>query len=130
MAGEDLTRLALAARFRRRVRNFFDTPASSEHLASFKDAPEYVWQDCEKPPEQYATFNEFFGRKFEEIDVQRPVAAADDDRVIVFPSESSWRPHRRSRCSRCPRRRSARRGGACGRGRRGIGSAPGCSHHA
>lgn len=69
---------------------FLDTPASKEYLESFKYAPEYNWQDYEKPPEQYATFNEFFARTFSDIDVQRPVASAADDRVIVFPAESTF----------------------------------------
>ncbi len=70
--------------------NFLDTPESSEYLKSFKYAPEYDWQDFDKSPEQYATFNEFFAREFRDIDIQRPVASADDDRVIVFPAESTF----------------------------------------
>lgn len=70
--------------------SFLDTPESRQYLESFKYAPEYAWQDYEKPPEDYATFNEFFARRFEQIDVQRPVAAAGDDRVIVFPAESTY----------------------------------------
>lgn len=69
---------------------FLDTPASSEYLESFKYAPEYAWQDYEKEPQQYETFNAYFGRKFKDIEVQRPVAQADDDRVIVFPAESTF----------------------------------------
>jgi phosphatidylserine decarboxylase len=69
---------------------FLDTPASQKYLASFKYAPEYTWQDYEKPPEQYATFNEFFARTFKDIDRQRPVASAGEDRVIVFPAESTF----------------------------------------
>ncbi len=69
---------------------FLDTPASNKYLESFKYAPEYSWQDYEKAPEEYATFNEFFARTFKDIDVQRPVASASDDRVIVFPAESTF----------------------------------------
>lgn len=69
---------------------FLDTPASRQYLESFKYAPEYSWQDYEKPPEAYATFNEYFARTFRDIDVQRPVASAADDRVIVFPAESTF----------------------------------------
>jgi len=69
---------------------FLDTPASNQYLESFKYAPEYSWQDYEKPPEAYATFNEFFARTFKDIDAQRPVASAADDRVIVFPAESTF----------------------------------------
>jgi len=69
---------------------FLDTPASAKYLESFKYAPEYAWQDFERPPEAYATFNAFFARTFTNIDVQRPVAAANDPRVIVFPAESTF----------------------------------------
>jgi phosphatidylserine decarboxylase len=70
--------------------SFLDTPASRKYLETFKYAPEYSWQDYEKPPEQYATFNEFFARTFKNIDRQRPVASAHDERVIVFPAESTF----------------------------------------
>lgn len=69
---------------------FLDTPESAQFLASFKWAPEYTWQDYAKPPEDYATFNEFFGRTFHDIDLLRPVAAASDDLVIAFPAESTF----------------------------------------
>jgi phosphatidylserine decarboxylase len=69
---------------------FLGTQQSTKYLASFKYAPEYSWQDYEKPPEQYASFNEFFARTFKNIEEQRPVAAAADDRVIVFPAESTF----------------------------------------
>jgi phosphatidylserine decarboxylase len=69
---------------------FLDTPESRKYLESFKYAPEYGWQDYERPPAEYATFNEFFGRKFKDIDVLRPVASRNDDRVIVFPAESTF----------------------------------------
>ena len=39
--------------------NFLDTPKSRKYLESFKFAPEYAWQDYEKPPTEYGTFNEF-----------------------------------------------------------------------
>ena len=70
--------------------NFLDTEASRRYLESFKYAPEYNWQDYEKPPEAYASFNEFFARTFKDIEVQRPVAARHDDRVIVFPADSTF----------------------------------------
>ncbi|AGP36782.1 phosphatidylserine decarboxylase [Sorangium cellulosum] len=69
---------------------FLDTPESMKYIESFKYAPEYAWQDYEKAPEGYTTFNEFFARKFRDIDGQRPVASAKDDRVIVFPAESTF----------------------------------------
>jgi len=69
---------------------FLETGASIEYLESFKYAPEYAWQDYQKPPEDYASFNEYFARQFKDIEVQRPVAQKDDDRVIVFPAESTF----------------------------------------
>ena len=69
---------------------FLDTPDSCEYLESFKYAPEYTWQDFEKPPQEYESFNAFFARTFKDIDVQRPVAQAENDRVIVFPVESTF----------------------------------------
>lgn len=70
--------------------SFLDTGKSARHLESFKYAPEYTWQDYEKPPEHYDTFNEFFGRQFSDINRLRPVAKVDDDRTIVFPAESTF----------------------------------------
>jgi len=69
---------------------FLDTETSAEFLTTFKYAPEYAWQDYQKPPEDYATFNEYFARQFKDINVQRPVAHEEDDRVIVFPAESTF----------------------------------------
>ena len=69
---------------------FLDTSASSELLSSFKYAPEYSWQDYERAPEEYATFNAFFARQFRDIDKQRPVAQPKNDRVVVFPAESTF----------------------------------------
>jgi phosphatidylserine decarboxylase len=70
--------------------SFLDTPQSRPYLESFKYAPEYAWQDYERPPQEYETFNAFFARMFKDIDVQRPVASPNDDRVIVFPAESTY----------------------------------------
>jgi phosphatidylserine decarboxylase len=69
---------------------FLDTEESAAYLDTFKYAPEYTWQDYEKPPTGYRTFNEYFARTFKDVDRQRPVASADDDRVIVFPAESTY----------------------------------------
>lgn len=69
---------------------FLDTKASRKYLESFKYAPEYTWQDFEKPPEDYPSFNAYFIRMFKDIDIQRPVAQAANDRVIVFPAESTF----------------------------------------
>ena len=69
---------------------FLDTPESRQYLESFKYAPEYNWQEYQKAPEEYANFNAFFARTFKDIEVQRPVARKDDDRVVVFPAESTF----------------------------------------
>ena len=69
---------------------FLDTKKSAEFLESFRWAPEYSWQDFEKPPEEYNTFNEFFARTFKNIGEQRPVARKDDNSCIVFPAESTF----------------------------------------
>lgn len=69
---------------------FLDTPASSEYLESYKYGPEYAWQDYQKEPQDYKTFNEWFARQFKDIDVQRPVAQPENDRVVVFPAESTF----------------------------------------
>lgn len=69
---------------------FLDTEASNKYLESFKYAPEYALQDFFEPSGGYKTFNEFFARTFDNIVEKRPVAQADDDRVIVFPAESTF----------------------------------------
>jgi phosphatidylserine decarboxylase len=90
-AGEKLSPISLWLRdFAIAWGAFLDTPESKKYLESFKYAPEYAWQDYEKPPGEYATFNQFFGRTFKDIDVLRPVASPNDDRVIVFPAESTF----------------------------------------
>jgi phosphatidylserine decarboxylase len=91
VAGEKLTPVSRWLRdFAVEWGGFLDTPASQKYLESFKYAPEYTWQAYEKPPEAYATFNKYFARTFKDIDRQRPVASANDDRVIVFPAESTF----------------------------------------
>lgn len=91
VAGEDLSPISKWLReFAVDWGEFLDKPESRDFLESFKYAPEYSWQDYEKAPEDYATFNEYFARQFASIDTQRPVASANDDRVIVFPAESTF----------------------------------------
>ncbi len=91
LEGADLTPVSEWLRgFAREWGAFLDTPASAARLNTFKYAPEYAWQDYAKAPEEYETFNAYFARTFRDIAVQRPVARADDDRVIVFPAESTF----------------------------------------
>ena len=89
--GKPLTPLSLWLRdFALEWGSFLDTSESAEMLSSFKNAPEYNYQDYTKKPEEYATFNEFFARQFSDIDELRPVAQKNDARVIVFPAESTY----------------------------------------
>lgn len=89
--GEQLTPLSSWLReFAVNWGSFLDTPESAEKLDSFNFAPEYNYQDYQKKPEEYATFNEYFARQFTNIDTQRPVAQKNDDRVIAFPAESTY----------------------------------------
>ena len=72
--------------------DFLDTKESidPERLETFKYAPEYALQDFKTPPTGYKSFNAFFAREFEDIKKQRPVAQEENDRVIVFPAESTY----------------------------------------
>ncbi|MDE1465456.1 phosphatidylserine decarboxylase [Spartinivicinus poritis] len=89
--GKELSSISLWLRnFAVEWGDFLNTDASSEYLSSFKYAPEYAWQDYQKPPEEYPSFNAFFARQFKDINVQRPVAQPHNDQVIVFPAESTF----------------------------------------
>lgn len=91
LEGEDLSPISAWLRdFAISWGSFLDTPRSAKNLASFKYAPEYAWQDYEKAPEDYETFNAYFARTFKNINVQRPVAQPDNDRIVVFPAESTF----------------------------------------
>lgn len=94
VAGEELTPISLWLReFAVEWGAFLDTPESAKYLLSYKFGPEYSYQDYDGGPGgigKYGTFNEWFSRKFKDIDEQRPVAQPDDDRVIVFPAESTF----------------------------------------
>jgi phosphatidylserine decarboxylase len=73
--------------------SFLDTPESAKYLASYKYGPEYAYQDYNggrNGVDNYKTFNEWFSRTFKDIDVQRPIAQPDDDRVVAFPAESTF----------------------------------------
>jgi phosphatidylserine decarboxylase len=93
VAGTTLTPLSLWLReFAVAWGAFMDTAESAEYIASYKFGPEYSYQDYAGGADgvDYATFNAWFSRTFKDIDVQRPVARPDDDRVIVFPAESTF----------------------------------------
>jgi phosphatidylserine decarboxylase len=91
--GTVLTRLSLWLReFAVEWGSFLDTPESAAYLQTYKFGPEYSYQDYAggESGVDYATFNDWFSRTFKDIDVQRPVAQPDDDRVITFPAESTF----------------------------------------
>ncbi len=93
VAGVKLTPISLWLReFAVDWGSFLDTPASAKYLGSYKFGPEYSYQDYDGGTNgmNYKTFNEWFSRTFKKIDVQRPVAQPDDDRIIVFPAESTF----------------------------------------
>ncbi len=72
---------------------WLDTKPSAARLESYKFGPEYNYQDYaggEDGIKGYKTFNEWFSRTFKDIDVQRPVAQPDNERVITFPAESTF----------------------------------------
>ncbi len=92
--GADLTPLSRWLRdFAVAWGDFLDTRESARYLASYKFGPEYSYQDYDggaNGVQKYRTFNEWFSRTFRDIDVQRPVAQPDDDRVVAFPAESTF----------------------------------------
>lgn len=91
--GEELTPISLWLReFAVEWGAYMDTPGSAAFLETYKYGPEYSYQDYAGGSNgvDYATFNEWFSRTFKDIDVQRPVARPDDDRVITFPAESTF----------------------------------------
>lgn len=96
-AGEHLTPLSLWLReFAVDWGAFLSTPESAGHLETYKYGPEYAYQDYQDlegnvgGKAKYGTFNEWFSRRFADIDVQRPVAGPEDPRLIVFPAESTY----------------------------------------
>lgn len=92
--GETLTPLSLWLRnFAISWGDFLDTPASAARLDTYRFAPEYAHQDYKGGDDGisgYTTFNEWFSRLFQNIDLQRPVAQPADPRIIVFPAESTY----------------------------------------
>lgn len=72
---------------------FLGTEESAKYLESYKFGPAYSYQDYnggEDGISGYKTFNDWFSRTFKNIDVQRPVAQPDNDRIITFPAESTY----------------------------------------
>lgn len=69
---------------------FMDTPASltAESLQTFKDSPPYNYSEALVPPGGFRTFNDFFSRHLKPG--ARPIAAPNDDRVIVYPADCTY----------------------------------------
>lgn len=67
---------------------WMDTPdsISEEAVKSYYDAPRYNMGDYEKPKGGWKTFNQFFARR--KKPGYMPVAAINDDHVIVSPADS------------------------------------------
>jgi phosphatidylserine decarboxylase len=92
--GQQLTPLSLWLReFAIAWGEFLDTPASAQYLESYKFGPEYAYQDYEGGEggiRSYRSFNDWFSRRFKDIDLLRPVAQPNEPRLIVFPAESTF----------------------------------------
>ena len=68
---------------------WMDTPESlnEEAVKSYYDSPRYNMDDYEMPMGGWKTFNQFFARSVKPG--YRPVAAINDDHVIVSPADST-----------------------------------------
>jgi phosphatidylserine decarboxylase len=92
--GKKLTPLSRWLRdFAVELGSFMDDEGSIAYLETYKFGPAYSYQDYaggEDGLQGYKTFNQWFSRTFKDIDVQRPIAQPDNDRVIAFPAESTF----------------------------------------
>ncbi len=68
--------------------SFLDTEPSAAHIESFRTDPTFNYDEYMSPPSGYKTFNQFFARHVKPG--MRPVAAPEDDRVIVAPADSTF----------------------------------------
>ena len=67
---------------------FLDTPASAEHIDTFRTNPAFRWNDYMPPPSGYLRFNQFFARHVKPG--KRPVADAHDETILVSPGDSNF----------------------------------------
>lgn len=78
--------------------DYLDTPASAEHIDSFRTNPAFHWNDYMPPPSGYRTFNQFFARHVRPG--MRPIAAIGDASVLVSPADAvfigAWRVSKQS----------------------------------
>lgn len=68
--------------------SYLDTTESAKEIESFRNAPNFNWNEYMAPPSGYQTFNQFMAR-----DVKpglRPVAALSDPTVLVAPADSTF----------------------------------------
>lgn len=79
--------------YAREIGHWMDTPESAAHVESFYNNPIYnqekdLW---EKPPHgAWQSFNEFFARRWADINVARPLAGEGDDTIIVHGADSKF----------------------------------------
>lgn len=65
-----------------------ETSIKEASLLSFWNAPTFRLYEAEEPKDGWKSFNEFFCRKLKPG--VRPIASPDDDRVVVFPADSTF----------------------------------------
>lgn len=68
--------------------SYLDTPASAEHVDTFRTNPAFRWDDYMPPPSGYHTFNQFFARHVRPG--RRPIAAPSDDCLVVSPADANF----------------------------------------
>lgn len=66
--------------------SYLDTLESATEVESFRTNPLFNWDEYMPPPSGYRTFNQFFARHLKPG--MRPVAAINDDAVLVAPADS------------------------------------------
>ncbi|HEX9730439.1 MAG TPA: phosphatidylserine decarboxylase [Thermoanaerobaculia bacterium] len=88
-SGPDLTPLSRwIVDFANAWGSFLDTEASAVHVESFRTDPTFNYDEYMPPPSGYKTFNQFFARHVKPG--MRPIAAPEDDRVLVSPADSTF----------------------------------------
>ena len=88
-SGPDLTPLSRwIVDFANAWGSFLDTEASAAHVESFRTDPTFNYDEYMPPPSGYKTFNQFFARHVKPG--MRPIAAPEDDRVLVSPADSTF----------------------------------------
>lgn len=93
--GKGLTCLSQwVSEFAQKVGRFMDQPESltAQSYQTFVDSPRFNLDEAQVPNEGegkgFNTFNEFFARHLK--DGKRPVSCPQDDRVIVYPADSTF----------------------------------------